>query len=140
MAIGELLGVDFYEVINTPTAVEWNQNPQKVIDFDLSQLTMVMQTDDKRLYIAGMKLYFNPTLIPIDYENNKIRTFCATQKGVALVTEENKVFAMGSFWNSKEKDENVSTGLSELKIDKYLEGREIVKIGGRFEGSYALVK
>ena len=139
MGLGELLGFDLYEAINIPTPVEWINKAKVVTDFDISEKTMVLKDTEGKLYISGMKVYFHPTLVPLEYDKHNVRTFCATEKGMVLITEENKCFGIGKVWDNKDIDDNLETGLWEAQIDKYFEGRSIMKMGGNYSGCYALV-
>ena len=65
----------------------------------------------------------------MDYDQFNVKTFCSTDKGIAVVTKDNKVFYNGNFWSGKAKNENIETGVKELDVEGNFEG-EICEIGG----------
>jgi alpha-tubulin suppressor-like RCC1 family protein len=140
MGIGSNLGVDFCEAINVPTIMEFVGEQKKVVDIDLAEFTTALQTDNGQIYICGQKLYFQPELFALDYAQHKVRTFGASDRGVAVVTEDNRLFSKGNFWINEDFDEDVNTGISEILTDKYFHGKRIDKIGGKYSGRYALVQ
>ncbi len=87
-------------------------------------------TKDKKVFYCGWKLYYWPWLFDIDYEKFKTKSFAATDKGVALVTEDNKFFFNGNFWRGKLKSENSETGVKELDAERFFDGKEIEHVGG----------
>ena len=44
---------------------------------------------------------------------------------MALVTEDNKFFFNGNFWRGKLKSENSETGVKELDVERFFDGKEI---------------
>jgi alpha-tubulin suppressor-like RCC1 family protein len=140
MGIGSNLGVDFCEAINVPTPMEFVGQQKKVIDIDLAEFTTALKTDSGEVYMCGLKLYFQPELLALDYDKHRVSTFGACDRGVAVVTEENRLFSKGNFWINEGFDEDVNTGVSEILADKYFHGKRIAKIGGKYVGRYALIK
>lgn len=140
MGIGGNLGVDFCEAINVPTLMEFPDQPQRVADIDLAEMTTALLTEQGKVYICGLKLYFFPELLALNYDLHKVKTFGACDRGVAIVTNDNKLFAKGNFWINEGYDEDVNTGISEIDVAKYFDGRELVKVGGKYAGRFVLVK
>lgn len=68
-------------------------------------------SNNGKVYFCGWKLVFRPKLFEMDYEKHKVKTFCSTDKGIAVVTEDNNVFYNGNFWSGKAKNENIETGV-----------------------------
>jgi alpha-tubulin suppressor-like RCC1 family protein len=140
MGLGSNLGFDFCESINFPSQMELTGDQKKVVDIDLAECCTAILTNEKKVYMCGLKLFFQPELFDIDYESHKVKTFGACDRGIAVVTEENKIFSRGNFWIKGESDEDVDTGIHELSTEKYFHNKEIVKVGGKYTGRFALVK
>ena len=43
-------------------------------------------SSEGKVYFSGRKLVFKPKLFEMDYDQYKIKTFCSTDKGIAVVT------------------------------------------------------
>jgi hypothetical protein len=65
--------------------------------------------------------------------------YVASDKGVALLTQDNRLFYNGSFWSGKTLAEDKETGIKEADLT-VLEGKRITKIGGKYNMHYALVE
>lgn len=109
-------------------------------DFSLGEMQTAFLDKNGRVFYCGRKLYYRPRLFDIDYNKHKIKQFAATDKGVAVVTEENKLFYNGNFWKGKNKSENIETGIKEIDVEKVFENREIVQVGGSHETKFILLK
>ena len=142
MGIGRNMGVDFCEVVNMPTPMEFIDGDQKIVDFSLGEISSAVLTKSGKLYQSGQKLYFNPELLRLDYDKVKVKTFAAFAKGVGLVSKDNELFLKGNFWpNETDLDEDVNTGISKVNVGDIFEGKEIVQIGNKFgETAFVLVK
>lgn len=97
-------------------------------------------SNDNRVFFSGRKLHYKPKLFEIDYEQFKVRDFCATDKGVAVLTEDGRLFFNGNFWRGKLFSENNKTGIKEIDVEKAFDGSQVVGIGGSLETKFALVK
>lgn len=93
-----------------------------------------------KVYFCGWKLYYWPRLFDLDYNSHKVKFFSSTDKGVAVVTEENRVFYNGNFWKGKTRSENSETGIKEIDTKEAFGDREVVQIGGTHETKFVLLK
>lgn len=93
-----------------------------------------------RLYLLGQKLYFTPKLVEIDYSKHKIKSFCSGDRSIAIVTTDNILLAKGNFWIKNLSDIDVDTGISEIPTQEIFNNSEIIKVGGMYQGKYALIK
>lgn len=134
MGIGKSMGMDLCEVVNLPLPVAFSDDPtERVADYDLGETSGCILGTSGKAYQTGQKLYFNPELIPIDYENQKVTSIAAFAKGAGVVTENNQIFYRGNFWpTSAEIDEDVNTAVKEVKFGNIFNGKRIVEIGHKF--------
>lgn len=94
-----------------------NEEQIPIESFSLGEMQSAFLTKNHKVFYCGRKLYYWPRLFDIDYDRFWVRTFGATDKGVAVITEDNKFFFNGGFWRGKLKSENPETGVKEIDVE-----------------------
>ena len=141
MGLGITQSVDMCDSIQIPSPTKFETGEElKIVDMDLAEATNTIKVEDGRVFFMGQKLYYYPQLFDIDYNLHKIKTFCSSDRACAIITDENRLFYRGNFWNEKNLDENIDTGIMEGDVEKVFGNQEIVKIGGKYSNRWALVK
>lgn len=69
-----------------------------------------------------------------------IKDFCATDKGVAVLSEDNQIYFNGNFWKGEVVDNDINTGIKTMDGNKIFDNKKIVEIGGAYSEKYALVE
>lgn len=57
-----------------------------------------------------------------------------------MITDDNRFFFNGGFWKGKVKRDNTETGVKEINVDEFFDGKKIEHVGGAYEIKYVLVK
>lgn len=140
LGLGTTQSVDTCDVIQTPTEVSFDEKPIKFLDFSLGECSTAYLSQDNRVYFTGRKLVFKPKLFELDYDQHKVKKFCATDKGIAVLTEENKVFYNGNFWAGSTASHDVQTGIKEINMEELFGGHSISELGGEYSTKYVLVE
>ena len=140
LGLGITQSVDMCDSIQIPMQMRFEEEEDlKIEDIDLAECTSAVKTEDGRIFFAGQKLYYYPQIFEIDYDKHKVSTFCSSDRGVAVVTKENRLFYRGNFWSGKKIDENIDTGIIEANISNAFNDKKIVQIGGKYGVKWALV-
>lgn len=141
MGVGFNQSVDTCDSINIPTEICFEDGTPRVSfkDISLGETNSAFLSNDGKVYFAGRKLNYYPKLFEIDYDKHKVIDYVASDKGVALLTQDNRLFFNGSFWSGKTLAEDKETGIKEADLT-VLEGKRITKIGGKYNMHYALVE
>ena len=99
MGIGVTQSVDTCDSIRDPTECQFEDDiPIQFKDISLGEAQTAYLSQDNKVYFCGRKLIYKPKLFEIDYSQHNVKTFCATDKGLAVVTDENRIFYLGNFW------------------------------------------
>lgn len=142
LAIGYSQSVDTCDAISNPSEAQFPSDQEPVLfkDIYLSEQASAFLSKDNKVYFSGRKLNYYPKLFDIDYNKHNIIDFCASDKGVAVLTDENRIFYYGNYWNGKVLDENKETGIREADVLDGFDGKVVKKIGGKYSLKYALVE
>ena len=90
MGIGTTQSVDSCDVIQTPTECQFDDNLEILFkDFSLGEMQTAYLSEDNQVYFAGRKLVYKPKPFELDYEKHPVIDFCATDKGVAVLSKDN---------------------------------------------------
>jgi hypothetical protein len=77
--------VELYETCNFATVIESEGiKNQKVVDFDISENTLVFKLENGEVWWSGMKLVFRPEKLPMDI-TTKPSIIGACRNGLAVV-------------------------------------------------------
>lgn len=124
--------VDDVALIPTPIANSFFQG-EKIRDFDLGQDTLLVLTENNKVYFSGLDLTFKPQ--PFDVPTDKkIVGLNASADSMAVLTEEGKIFSLANYANhlkNKHSYQEIDTSIFEGKV---------TQIGGRYDIRYALVQ
>lgn len=142
LGIGYSQSVDTCDAITQPTELKFSSTQEPVLfkDVCLAEQNTAFLSFDGKVYFSGRKLHYYPKLFEIDYDKHNIIDFTASDKGVAVLTDENRIFYHGNFWNGKVLEENKDTGIREADVLNSFEGKIVKKIGGKYSLKYALVE
>ena len=105
LGIGNSQSVDSCDSISDP--VEMVTDPEEVCgrllfkDLSLAQTISAFLSRDNKVYYAGARRIYTPTLFQLDYSKYEVDQFCATEKGIAVLTKCQKIFHQGNFLEGK---------------------------------------
>lgn len=140
LGLGITQSVDMCDSIQIPMQMRFEeQEDLKIVDIDLAECTSAVKTEDGRIFFAGQKLYYYPQIFELDYNKHKVATFCSSDRGVAIVTEENRLFYRGNYWNEKKLEEDIDTGIIEADSASVFNNKRIAKVGGKYGVKWALI-
>ena len=72
------MGVEMYESVIFPQKIEQKYHGyQKVIDFEVGEDTVVVVTEDEKVYWAGMKINYELKLMPLETEAKVVKVVAA---------------------------------------------------------------
>lgn len=142
IGIGEPGGWDPIEAINVPSSPKTEDGqPLKFVNFSLGEFTAVFLDEKGDFYITGQKKFHNPYKLSFDLKGAKVKDFCACDRGVAVLTEDNRIFTIGNFFVDK-KPFNLNLlkdGAREIDVANVFKGAKVMKIGGKYEKRFAIV-
>jgi len=86
MGVKSEIGIEIYETVNFPTEViREGYEKQRVVNFDISENTLMFQLDNGELWWSGMKKAYMPEKIKLEVSNPKL--FAAGNKCFAVVDQ-----------------------------------------------------
>ena len=105
------IGMDMIECENIPTWVELKDPEEKVVfakNFEIGQNTQIIQDSEDRVYLTGLKLFYNPKQLaftPDFLDVSNIDLMACGRKHFMITTKDKKLFAWGPVFKEKSNDE-----------------------------------
>lgn len=90
MGLGITQSVDTCDSIQTPSECQFENNEPIIFkDFSLGECSTAYLSLEGKVYFTGRAVVYLPKLFQMDYENLKVKNFCACDRGVAVLTNDN---------------------------------------------------
>ena len=89
MGIKAEIGLEMYETVNFATEViREGYEDKNVVNFDISDTTLLFQLENDELWWTGMKIAYKPEKVKL---NVKPKLFAAGQRSMVIVDQDNNV-------------------------------------------------
>lgn len=138
LGIRHNVGITLDERVNSLTPiVDENFFGKKIKDFDLGENSLLILTEDNKVYFSGLALSYKPVewVLPTKAKVTKLH---ASYETFGVLTEENKIYAFNeNLIQSAEYD--YKQRIWEINDDIFGKGK-ILEIGGAHNIHYAIVK
>lgn len=140
MGLGPPSGFDTSDVVNFPTQIK---NEDKTLarfeDFTLGESTGVFIDAAGDIFVTGQKRYHFPTKFPRNFAGEKLRCFAASDRGVGVLTDDNRLFALGNFW-CKGAAKKLGEGVVEVDVKTNFDDKKLKLVGGRYGTRFAVAE
>lgn len=131
------MGMDMYDSEKYPTQLGGELEGKKIVDFELGENISVFRTDQDKVYVAGIKMWWNPQQLKVP-EGEELTGVFAGGSFAGYITNSANVYHVGTMFNKSYTSEIAELSLWMIKPEVFPPG-QIRKIGGAGRNHYVVV-